>query len=258
MAGLDKSRTPVRDRTGQAAFLRDPRAGPSAQVGWRQVKVLPAFSKGRYVPVGRCPAADRGGSREAGLGRSLPVANALRRPNRQVRPAPQGLGVARGPGARWAPFRTDRGGSRDQPPPSHTSQKGGTDVPLLGWHRDRSRGYRPLGACAPFAARFHRLRRVKVKAARRCLALCKPLKRLERNFSLSLPYPSAAPYTMRNKGWLNSTTWPLPTQISATVPSTSAGISFISFMASMMHRVSPFFTWSPTSTKGRASGLGAE
>ena len=65
-------------------------------------------------------------------------------------------------------------------------------------------------------------------------------------------------YTMRNSGWLNSTTWPLPTQISATVPSSSAGISFISFMASMMHSVSPFFTWSPTSTKGRASGLGAE
>ena len=30
----------VRDRTGQAAFLRDPRAGPSAQVGWRQGKVF--------------------------------------------------------------------------------------------------------------------------------------------------------------------------------------------------------------------------
>ena len=57
----------VRDRTGQAAFLRDPRAGPSAQVGWRQGKVSSIFSKGRYVPVGRCPAADRGGSREAGV-----------------------------------------------------------------------------------------------------------------------------------------------------------------------------------------------
>ena len=166
-----------------------------------------------------------------------------------------------------------KGVARTVGPAFPYSQKGGTDVPLLGWHRargfclwkgragwhrDRSRGYRPLGACAPSAAFFHRLRRVKVKAARRCLALCKPLKRLERNFSLSLSHPSAAPYTMRNKGWLNSTTWPLPTQISATVPSTSAGISFISFMASMMHRVSPFFTWSPTSTKGRASGLGAE
>ena len=35
----------VRDRTGQAAFLRSARAGPSAKAGWRQVKVLPAFSK---------------------------------------------------------------------------------------------------------------------------------------------------------------------------------------------------------------------
>ena len=65
-----------------------------------------------------------------------------------------------------------------------------------------------------------------------------------------------AGYTILNNGWLYSTTWPLPTQISAMVPSTSAGISFISFMASIMHRVSPFFTWSPTSTKGRASGEG--
>ena len=113
------------------------------------------------------------------------------------------------------------------------------------------------GPPGPFSNPFLRLPKA-TKAARRCLALCKPLKRLERNFSLSLSHPSAAPYTMRNKGWLNSTTWPLPTQISATVPSTSAGISFISFMASIMHRVSPFFTWSPTSTKGRASGLGAE
>ena len=39
-----------------------------ALAGWRQVKVSSTFSKGRYVPVGRCPAADRGGSREAGCG----------------------------------------------------------------------------------------------------------------------------------------------------------------------------------------------
>ena len=136
-------------------------------------------------------------------------------------------------------------------------KKGGRTSPSWGG-TETAPGAICFAACAPFAAFFHRLRRVKVKAARRCLALCKPLKRLERNFSLSLSHPSAAPYTMRNKGWLNSTTWPLPTQISATVPSTSAGISFISFMASIMHRVSPFFTWSPTSTKGRASGLGAE
>ena len=54
----------VRDRTGQAAFLRSARAGPSTQVGWRQVKVSSTFSKGRYVPVGRCPAADRAGRRD--------------------------------------------------------------------------------------------------------------------------------------------------------------------------------------------------
>ena len=43
--GWQAARAWVRGRTGQAAFLRDPRAGPSTQVGWRQVKVLPAFSK---------------------------------------------------------------------------------------------------------------------------------------------------------------------------------------------------------------------
>ena len=104
----------VRDRTGQAAFLRSARAGPSAKAGWRQVKVLPAFSKaagfgGRYVPVGRCPAADRAGRRDQ---------------------TPRPYRGAGGPGARWAPFRTDRGGSRDpKPPPSHTQKKGGRMSP---------------------------------------------------------------------------------------------------------------------------------
>ena len=50
----------VRDRTGQAAFLRDPRAGSSTQVGWRQVKVLPAFSK-----AARCGAELHGLNRRS-------------------------------------------------------------------------------------------------------------------------------------------------------------------------------------------------
>ena len=77
----------VRGRTGQAAFLRFARAGPSAQVGWRQGKVfsqvffkkLVGFGvkpqdllgyKGRYVATsvgaGRLPLADStpGGSRD--------------------------------------------------------------------------------------------------------------------------------------------------------------------------------------------------
>ena len=36
-----------------------------------------------------------------------------------------------------------------------------------------------------------------------------------------------------------------------------AGISLIIFMASRMHTVWPFFTWSPTFTKGSASGPAA-
>ena len=76
----------VRDRTGQAAFLRSARAGPSTQVGWRQVKVSSTFSK------------------VVGFGVK-----------------PQDLqGVARGAAPAF-PY----------------SQKGGTDVPLLGCHRAR-------------------------------------------------------------------------------------------------------------------------
>ena len=95
--GWQAARAWVRDRTGQAAFLRSARAGPSTQVRWRQVKVLPAFSKGRYVPVGRCPAADRGGSREAGVEqRSTALTGAAGGRKAGQRP--------HGAGARWAPF----------------------------------------------------------------------------------------------------------------------------------------------------------
>ncbi len=242
---------------GRRGLLRAANWKARAQVGWRQVKVLPAFSKaagfgGHYVPVGRCSAADRAGRRDR-------------------RPKVSGLqGVLVPGGHRLGP--TEAAAETASPCLPKRQQKWGDGCPPLGvpprpgFLLEEGAGrvaQSPLPglSAAQRAPRslhfFHRLRRVKVKAARRCLALCKPLKRLERNFSLSLPYPSATPYTIRNSGWLYSTTWPLPTQISATVPSTSAGISFISFMASMMHRVSPFFTWSPTSTKGLLSGLAA-
>ena len=184
----------VRDRTGQAAFLRDPRAGPSAQVGWRQVKVSSTFSKGRYVPVGRCPAADRGDTREVGCGGS------------------------------WCPpgTRTDRGGSRDQPLPSHTPKKGGTDVPILGCHRDRSRGYRlrsrlparsalngahrAPAPCALFAASLPPA--APVKAVELCSTPRKFFeKNLTKNFYLSLLFPSA--------GFWASVSQPAPAPLSA-------------------------------------------
>ncbi len=108
----------VRDRTGQVtnaalgrrSWLRDASPKARAQVRWRQVKVLPAFSKGRYVPVGRCPAADRGGSREAGC-------------------RAQFAG-----GKRSAPTEPAGETRRSCLP---LLQKRGTDVPLLGWHRAR-------------------------------------------------------------------------------------------------------------------------
>ena len=114
-----------------------------------------------------------------------------------------------------------------------------------------------FGHCFP--SFFPALRAYKVKGKVETFLKKSFIKKLYARFARhSAARTSHCIYTMRNSGWLNSTTWPLPTQISATVPSSSAGISFISFMASMMHSVSPFFTWSPTSTKGRASGLGAE
>ena len=45
-----------------------------------------------------------------------------------------------------------------------------------------------------------------------------------------------------------STTWPSVTQISEMVPSSSEAISFISFIASTIQRVWPFFTLSPIET----------
>ena len=192
----------VRDRTGQAAFLRDPRAGPSAQVGWRQVKVSSTFSKGRYVPVGRCPAADRGGSREVGCGGSwCPVGTLQDRPRRQPRPATA------------FPY----------------SQKGGADVPLLGCHRDRSRGYRlrsrlparsalngahrAPAPCAPSAAFLPPA--APVKAVELCSTPRKFFeKNLTKNFYLSLLFPSA--------GFWASVSQPAPAPLSAVRDSSRA------------------------------------
>ena len=221
--------------------------------------------------MGRCPAADRGGSREAGCRAQFAGGK---------RPAPtEPAGETSAPRSRgckgsWCPVGTvqdrPRRQPRPQPLPSPTPKKGGQTSPSWGATEpgvfacgrggqgatETASAATAFGVCAACAALLSPA--APVKAVELCSTPRKLLKKFDQNFSLSLPHPSATPYTMRNKGWLNSTTWPLPTQISATVPSTSAGISFISFMASIMHRVSPFFTWSPTSTKGRASGPGAE
>ena len=126
----------VRDRTGQAAFLRDPRAGPSAQVGWRQVKVSSTFSKGRYVPVGRCPAADRGGSREVGCGGSwCPVGTVQDRPRRQP---------------------------RSEAPAFPYSQKRGDGCPPLGVPQRPLSGLSPAARAPRSLLLFHRLRRLRL------------------------------------------------------------------------------------------------
>lgn len=64
-------------------------------------------------------------------------------------------------------------------------------------------------------------------------------------------------YSMINSGSPYSTGVPFSTRISLITPDFSASISFISFMASMMHKVSPSLTLWPTSTKAGALGLGA-
>jgi hypothetical protein len=61
---------------------------------------------------------------------------------------------------------------------------------------------------------------------------------------------------MRKSACPNSTGWPFSTRISVTFPGSSASISFISFIASMMQRVCPFFTTEPISTKAGWSGAG--
>ena len=62
------------------------------------------------------------------------------------------------------------------------------------------------------------------------------------------------PQSMTTKGSPYSTGWPFSTSIALMIPSLSHSISFSSFIASMMHMVSPDLTVSPTSTKGLAPG----
>ena len=186
----------VRDRTGQAAFLRSARAGPSAKAGWRQVKVSSTFSKvvgfgGRYVPVGRCSAADRAGRRDQtprpyrGAGVLVPGGH---------RSGP--VYVATSVGAGRLPLAdSTRGGSRDpQPPPSHTPKKGGRMSPSWGGTAPGvfacGRGGQGASATAPAATAFGVCAAcaaffppaAPVKAVERCSTPRKPLKRLERNF----------------------------------------------------------------------------
>ena len=55
--------------------------------------------------------------------------------------------------------------------------------------------------------------------------------------------------TMVNRGWSYSTGWPFSTRMDSITPLASASMWFIIFIASTMHRMSPFFTVWPISTK---------
>ena len=63
--------------------------------------------------------------------------------------------------------------------------------------------------------------------------------------------------TITTRGCPYSTGWPFSASTCLTTPALSASISFMSFIASMMHSVSPTWTVSPTSTKGFAPGEAA-
>ena len=64
-------------------------------------------------------------------------------------------------------------------------------------------------------------------------------------------------YFTRNRDWPNCTGVPFSTRISRMDPLTSALISFITFIASMMHTTVSSVTSCPTSTNGAESGEGA-
>ena len=64
----------------------------------------------------------------------------------------------------------------------------------------------------------------------------------------------SAVQTMVNSGWSYSTGWPSSTRMDSITPLVSASMWFIIFIASTMHRVSPFFTLWPTSTKAGEVG----
>ena len=64
------------------------------------------------------------------------------------------------------------------------------------------------------------------------------------------------PYSILKRICPYSTTLPFVAQMSMISPSSSAVISFMSFMASMMQSTSPFLTLLPTVTKGGSVGDG--
>src|SRR6187402_503776 len=64
------------------------------------------------------------------------------------------------------------------------------------------------------------------------------------------------PFFTLNSFCPNSTLVPFCTSTSSTVPATSLSISFMSFMASTMHKVCPTEIAVPTSVKTSASGEG--
>ena len=107
----------ARGRAGQAAFLRSARAGPSAQVGWRNVKVSSTFSKvvgvrGRR-PCGLSRLRQTQENRET-VQRTVSRKSLRFRSGRSwTRATGTQDPSSGGAGARWAPFSADRAGRRD-------------------------------------------------------------------------------------------------------------------------------------------------
>ena len=62
--------------------------------------------------------------------------------------------------------------------------------------------------------------------------------------------------SITTRGWSYSTGWPLSTRTAEILPALVAAIGFITFIASMMSKVCPSFTVSPTLMNGFAPGSG--
>src|SRR3990170_5723805 len=63
-------------------------------------------------------------------------------------------------------------------------------------------------------------------------------------------------HSTTTSGWSNSTGWASETKIWRTVPALGAMIGFITFIASMISKVSPFLTGWPVAMNGFAPGSG--
>ena len=147
-------------RPGSGPFGRPGAAVLNKKVRRRRGKVLPAFSKaagcgGRYVPVGRCPAADRAGRRDwrpTVFQPAQPVKKAAAQPH--------------------AAKRIGRAANLSHKTKKGTQGKSLDALFICLWERTGANPYRSFGERAVFAPGPFSPAAPPSKVARLCLALC--------------------------------------------------------------------------------------